>query len=71
VDPALCSPLPEDWTVGVADIVESTRAIAAQRYNGGEPSLQALATQSTAGGLTEFDAHRAPVPPGAVPSATD
>ena len=26
------SPLPDDWTVGVADIVESTRAIAAQRY---------------------------------------
>lgn len=32
MDPALYSPLPEDWTVGVADIVESTRAIAAQRY---------------------------------------
>jgi Protein of unknown function (DUF3095) len=32
MDPALYSPLPADWTVGVADIVESTRAIAAQRY---------------------------------------
>ena len=32
MDPALYSPLPDDWTVGVADIVESTRAIAAQRY---------------------------------------
>jgi hypothetical protein len=32
MDPALYSPLPEDWTVGVADIVESTKAIAAQRY---------------------------------------
>ncbi len=32
MDPALYSPLPEDWTVGVADIVELTRAIAAQRY---------------------------------------
>jgi len=32
MDPALYSALPDDWTVGVADIVESTRAIAAQRY---------------------------------------
>ncbi|OAF05331.1 adenylate cyclase [Bradyrhizobium centrolobii] len=32
MDPALYSPLPDDWTVGVADIVDSTKAIAAQRY---------------------------------------
>src|SRR4051812_50098876 len=32
MDPALYSPLPDDWTVGVADIVESTRAIAQARY---------------------------------------
>ena len=32
MDPALYSPLPDDWRVGVADIVESTRAIANQRY---------------------------------------
>jgi hypothetical protein len=32
MDPALYSPLPADWTIGVADIVESTKAIAAQRY---------------------------------------
>ena len=32
MDPALYSPLPDDWIVGVADIVESTKAIAAQRY---------------------------------------
>ena len=32
MDPALYSPLPEDWTVGVADIVESTKAIAQARY---------------------------------------
>src|SRR5688572_10126595 len=32
MDPKLYSPLPDDWTVGVADIVESTRAIANQRY---------------------------------------
>src|SRR5215211_869881 len=32
MDPALYSPLPDDWTIGIADIVESTRAIANQRY---------------------------------------
>src|SRR5882724_7533939 len=32
MDPALYSPLPDDWTLGVADIVESTKAIANQRY---------------------------------------
>ena len=32
MDPVLYTPLPEDWSVGVADIVESTKAIANQRY---------------------------------------
>src|SRR5260370_25522126 len=32
MDPALYSALPEDWTIGVADIVESTKAIAQARY---------------------------------------
>src|SRR5277367_4766462 len=32
MDPALYSPLPEDWSIGIADIVESTKAIAEQRY---------------------------------------
>lgn len=32
MDPALYVPLPEGWLLGVADIVESTRAIAEQRY---------------------------------------
>src|SRR5215469_17649597 len=32
MEPALYSPLPDDWTVGVADIVNSTRAIADKRY---------------------------------------
>lgn len=32
MDPALYSPLPDDWMIGVADIVESTRAIAEARY---------------------------------------
>src|SRR5258705_2547921 len=31
-DPAMYSPLPDDWTVGVADIVESTKAIAQASY---------------------------------------
>jgi len=32
MDPALYSSLPDDWSIGVADIVESTRAIAQARY---------------------------------------
>jgi hypothetical protein len=32
MEPKLYSPLPEDWSIGVADIVDSTKAIAAQRY---------------------------------------
>ncbi len=32
MDPALYTPLPDDWAIGVADIVELTRAIADQRY---------------------------------------
>ena len=32
MDPALYSALPDDWSIGVADIVESTRAIAEARY---------------------------------------
>jgi Protein of unknown function (DUF3095) len=32
MEPALYSPLPDDWSVGVADIVDSTKAIAAKRY---------------------------------------
>jgi hypothetical protein len=32
MDPKLYSQLPDDWSIGVADIVESTKAIAAQRY---------------------------------------
>ena len=32
MDPALYRPLPDDWTLGVADIVQSTQAIAAGRY---------------------------------------
>lgn len=32
MDPSLYVPLPDDWIIGVADIVDSTRAIAEQRY---------------------------------------
>ena len=32
MDPALYRPLPDDWLVGVADIVQSTKAIADNRY---------------------------------------
>ncbi|MBV9460113.1 MAG: DUF3095 domain-containing protein [Bradyrhizobium sp.] len=32
MEPQLYSPLPDDWSVGVADIVDSTKAIAARRY---------------------------------------
>jgi hypothetical protein len=32
MEPRLYAPLPDDWSVGVADIVDSTKAIAAQRY---------------------------------------
>jgi hypothetical protein len=32
MDPSLYVPLPDDWTVGLADIVDSTKAIAARRY---------------------------------------
>jgi hypothetical protein len=32
MDPAMYAPLPENWTVGVADVVRSTEAIAAKRY---------------------------------------
>ncbi len=32
MDPALYSPLPDDWCIGIADVVESTKAIAEQRY---------------------------------------
>src|SRR3954466_13706606 len=32
MDPALFRPLPGDWVVGVADVVQSTKAIAEHRY---------------------------------------
>src|ERR1700729_2050976 len=32
MDAAQYTPLPDDWTVGIADVVQSTKAIAEQRY---------------------------------------
>ena len=32
VDPALFRPLPDDWVIGMADVVQSTKAIAENRY---------------------------------------
>src|SRR5512138_1061506 len=32
MDPGLFRPLPDDWMVGTADIVQSTKAIAENRY---------------------------------------
>jgi hypothetical protein len=32
MDPSLYAPLPDDWHIGVADIVQSTKAIAEARY---------------------------------------
>jgi hypothetical protein len=32
MEPSLYSPLPDDWSIGVADIIESTKAIAQERY---------------------------------------
>src|SRR5262249_7303815 len=32
MDPALYSALPSDWTIGLADIVQSTKAIAENKY---------------------------------------
>ncbi len=32
MEPALYKPLPDDWTIGIADIVQSTKAIRENRY---------------------------------------
>src|ERR1700724_333116 len=52
MDPSLYSALPDDWSVGVADIVESTRAIAEARYkavNMAGASVIAAVTNALAG----------------------
>ena len=32
MDPARYAPLPDDWSIGIADVVQSTKAIAEKRY---------------------------------------
>jgi len=52
MDPALYAPLPDDWTIGVADIVDSTKAIADRRYkavNMAGASVIAAVTNALAG----------------------
>src|ERR1700682_6790595 len=52
MDPALYAALPDDWSIGVADIVESTRAIAEARYkavNMAGASVIAAITNALAG----------------------
>src|SRR5882762_801138 len=52
MDPALYSPLPDDWSIGVADVVESTKAIAERRYkavNMAGASVIAAITNALAG----------------------
>src|ERR1700732_2740306 len=52
MDPSLYSALPDDWSIGVADIVESTRAIAEARYkavNMAGASVIAAVTNALAG----------------------
>ena len=52
MDPALYSPLPDDWSIGLADVVESTKAIAEARYkavNMAGASVIAAATNALEG----------------------
>jgi hypothetical protein len=52
MEPSLYSPLPDDWSIGVADIVESTKAIAQARYkavNMAGASVIAAVTNALAG----------------------
>jgi hypothetical protein len=52
MDPALYSALPDDWSIGLADVVESTRAIAERRYkavNMAGASVIAAITNALAG----------------------
>lgn len=69
-DPACYVPLPDDWFVGVSDVVDSTGAIAAGRYKAvnlaGAAAISAV-TNALGGGLSLFvfggDGARFAVPP--------
>jgi hypothetical protein len=55
MDPARYTPLPEDWTIGIADVVESTKAIAAKRYKAVNMAGAAvIASVTNALGYREF-----------------
>src|SRR4051794_41695952 len=58
MDPALYSPLPADWSIGVADIVESTKAIAEARYKAvnmaGAPRISGGPHPPGGGGVSLF-----------------
>ncbi len=55
MDPARYTPLPEDWTVGIADVVQSTKAIAEKRYKAVNMAGAAvIASVTNALGAREF-----------------
>jgi hypothetical protein len=55
MDPARYTPLPDDWTVGIADVVSSTKAIAEKRYKAVNMAGAAvIASVTNALGAREF-----------------
>src|SRR5271168_5422730 len=55
MDSARYTPLPEDWTVGIADVVQSTKAIAEKRYKAVNMAGAAvIASVTNALGAREF-----------------
>jgi hypothetical protein len=55
MDPTRYTPLPEDWTVGIADVVQSTKAIAEKRYKAVNMAGAAvIASVTNALGVHEF-----------------
>ncbi|UCH73250.1 MAG: DUF3095 domain-containing protein [Rhodospirillales bacterium] len=77
-DPARFAPLPDDWVIGVSDVVDSTGAIAAGRYKAvnlaGAATISAV-VNALDGQLSLFvfggDGARLAVPPDAAAVATD
>jgi len=76
MDPALYQPLPDDWVLGLADVVQSTRAIAENRYKAVNMAGAAvIAAVANALGNREFpfvfggDGASFAVPPDAVETA--
>jgi hypothetical protein len=77
-DPSHYVPLPDDWRIGVSDVVDSTSAIEAGRYKAvnlaGAGTISAVAN-ALGGELSLFvfggDGARFSVPPGQAPAAAD